>query len=443
MAALIDRPVAAAAQNGETLEVLVLVDSIPAPGAAPLALASNISEKATRTQEVHQRVKRWLYDPMHPPVRAARGMTALALTAALPPPDPNHEDGVLLGNLGALMASVKAADLAKIAAAKGVRKIIAMPRFMPLIAPMGYGVAPPAMLRSGPTDALVQVRAPALWDAGLDGAGVRIGHFDTGINKSHPAFAQLAAGRRLRYAQFDAAGNRVARARAKDSHAEFHGSHTAGTLVAQELDGGMRVGLAPAASLVSVHIFPSNPAPTSRQRDQLVVNALNWIVGERPDVINLSFGDSRYNDSYLGIIEELIDQNIVVVAAVGNQGPRTSASPGNYANVISVGAVTARNAVCGFSGSARVRNKDRPDICAPGEKILSAGGADTMAVCDGTSMAAPHVAGICALLKQRAPELSPAQLKDLLLQTAHRPAGWDAKRGGAGIVHAQRALSGL
>ena len=131
------------------------------------------------------------------------------------------------------------------------------------------------------------------------------------------------------------------------------------------------MGIAPGARLVSVQIFPG--ILNQGDQDQLVVNALNWIVGERPHVLNLSFGDAKYNDSYLGVIGELIDQNIAVVAAVGNDGALRSSSPGNYGSVIAVGAVDGKGKVCAFSGSATVRRNARPDICAPGFNILSAG----------------------------------------------------------------------
>jgi len=202
----------------------------------------------------------------------------------------------------------------------------------------------------------------------------------------------------------------------------------------------LRVGIAPLARLVSVQIFPQ-PTPSRGEQDQIVVNALNWIVGERPQVLNLSFGDARYNDSYLGVIEELVDQNIAVVAAVGNDGPSKTSSPGNYAGVIAVGAVDGRSRVCAFSGSATVRRSARPDLCAPGLDILSAGKGDEFALSTGTSTAAPHVAAVLALLRQRAPERTPAEWKALLKRTARRPASWDALRGGAGILDARKLLS--
>lgn len=354
--------------------------------------------------------------------------------------------GVVLENLGAVMAAVDAANLSRLSDVSGVRKIIPIPHFVPLVAPLRYEIAPPAALIDGPLRALIQAGVPAFWDQDLRGEGITIGHFDTGINGSHPAFADLKAGgrNRFRYAAFDTNGDLIRGARARDTdfaNCVHHGSHTAGTLVGRAV-GGTQIGIAPDAKLVSVQIFPQ-PTPSQAQHDQLVVNALNWIVGERPHVLNLSFGDTRYNDSYLGIIQELIDQNIVVVAAVGNGGVDTSSSPGNYASVIGVGAVDADNRVCGFSGSAKVRRSVRPDLCAPGENVVSAGKADDFAISTGTSMAAPHVAGIVALIQQHRPELTPKQIKNLLKKKAYQPSDWDVGRGGAGIIDGKTLLSSL
>ncbi|BDE73478.1 S8 family peptidase [Delftia lacustris] len=437
MSATIDPAVARAAERGARVGVLVLVEKQAHRGPAPLALDANLQTMGERAQEVCHEARALLLDPLCRTDQAgAAGLAPLA-APAIP-----QAGAVVLENLGAVMAAVDPANLAKVGEIPGVRKVIAIPHFVPLVAPLRYRAAAPADLGEGPAKSLDRIGVPALWDQDLLGEGATIGHFDTGINATHPAFDGLRSAKRLRYAAFGADGNRIARARARDTDIGalvHHGSHTAGTLVGGEVDG-LRVGIAPLARLVSVQIFPQ-PTPSRGEQDQIVVNALNWIVGERPQVLNLSFGDARYNDSYLGVIEELVDQNIAVVAAVGNDGPSKTSSPGNYAGVIAVGAVDGRSRVCAFSGSATVRRSARPDLCAPGLDILSAGKGDEFALSTGTSTAAPHVAAVLALLRQRAPERTPAEWKALLKRSARRPASWDALRGGAGILDARKLLS--
>lgn len=435
MAATIDPAVARAAERGARVGVLLLVEKRADRGSAPLALDANLRSMGERAQEVCHEARALLLDPLSRTDQPAAGPVPQAV------PQPG---AVVLENLGAVMAAVDPANLAKVSKVPGVRKVIGIPHFVPLIAPLRYRAAAPADLIEGPAKSIERIGVPALWDQDLLGEGTTIGHFDTGINATHPAFDALRSGKRLRYAAFGADGNRIPRARARDTDVDglvHHGSHTAGTLIGGEVDG-LRVGIAPQARLVSVQIFPQ-PAPSRGEQDQLVVNALNWIVGERPQVLNLSFGDARYNDSYLGVIQELVDLNIAVVAAVGNDGPNRSSSPGNYAGVIAVGAVDGRSRVCAFSGSATVRRSSRPDLCAPGLDVLSAGKGNEFALSTGTSMAAPHVAAVLALLRQRAPERTPAQWKALLKRTARQPAKWDASRGGAGILDARKLLSAV
>jgi subtilisin len=441
MAAIIDPTVVRAARRGGLIGVLVLVDRPAQRGPAPLALAANLRSLGERAQEVCYDARHLLLDPgARAEALAMVGAHPLALGAA---PAMVH-GGVILENLGAVMAAVAPKDLGQVSTLPGVRKVIAMPRFLPLIDSLQYRAAAPADLVEGPAASLQRVGVPALWDQGLQGQGVTIGHFDTGINAKHPAFQPLRDERRLRYAAFGADGERIVRARPRDFDVGsfvHHGTHTAGTLAGGSVDG-LQVGIAPQAKLVSVQIFPQTTLAQGDQ-DQLVVNALNWIVGERPQVLNLSFGDAKYNDSYLGVIGELIDQNIAVVAAVGNAGIDTSSSPGNYASVIAVGAVNEHGQVCAFSGSAKVRRSLRPDLCAPGEHILSAGKGDEFALSTGTSAAAPHVAGVLALLRQRAPEMSPARLKALLKRHTRQPENWNALRGGAGILDGRALLSAV
>ena len=442
MTAILDGTVARAANAGRCVGVLVLVEKGKAKGGlAPLALSANLQTMAMRTQEVHESARAILLDPACRTDRpSASGLAPLAATRSVSA----RPGGVVLPNLGAVMAAVEPADLHRLLDTKGVRRVVAMPRLVPLVAPLEYRVAAPASLVNGPLPSLNRIGVPKWWSKDLQGQGVTVGHFDTGINGSHPAFSALKEQRRLRYAAFGADGEQIARARPKDillGRLVFHGTHTAGTMVGDRIDK-TQIGIAPRARLVSVQIFPQPPAAEEAE-DQLVVNALNWIVGEQPLVLNLSFGDTRYNDSYLGVIRELVDQNIVVVAAVGNDGVGKSTSPGNYSGVVSVGAVDSRGKVCSFSGSARVNRVARPDLCAPGDAIISAGQGTDAAVSTGTSMAAPHVAGLIALARQRAPDLTPAKIKSLLKSTAKRPAGWDDSRGGSGILDGSALLSVL
>ena len=439
MSASIQPIVVEQARAGGSFGVIVLAERSPVPrgmrGLAPLAADGH----AERTEELAHTLRHVLQTP------AARGSGGLA-PLAVADTGRGAQGSVILRNLGGLMASVDSRGLAQVEHTKGVRKVIAIPQMLPLVMPLRYRLAAPADLRPGPTLALRRMGIPALWDAGLRGHGMKIAHFDTGISADHPAFDALRTEGRLHYAAFDRSGRQLRRPKPRDQELAsltYHGTHTAGTLVGGEVDG-TAIGIAPEASLISVQIFP-RPRPRSREEHgELVVQALDWILGEQPDVVNLSFGETGYNDTFLGVIQDMVvEQHIPVVAAIGNGGPGTSCSPGNYGQVISVGAVDTSGRIGRFSGNSGPSRRIRPDLSAPGVDIVSAGKGDDMAVSDGTSMAAPHIAGLLALARQKNRGLKPAGLKRLLKETAAVPRGWDPALGGAGVVDGRRLLARL
>ena len=154
----------------------------------------------------------------------------------------------------------------------------------------------------------------------------------------------------------------------------------------------------------------------------------------------------------------------VVVAAAGNSGfdkkekketlgtgyrSVSITDPGNAEDVITVGA-THRNdphtyGVSYFSSRGPTGDgRMKPDLVAPGEKIRSTAPGGTMLVKDGTSMAAPHVSGVCALLMARHREFigQPRRIKEVLMRTA-TDLGRERSFQGAGLVDALRALQSI
>ena len=114
-------------------------------------------------------------------------------------------------------------------------------------------------------------------------------------------------------------------------------------------------------------------------------------------------------------------QGILPLFAVGNEGPGTSRSPGNYVEALSVGATDRDDDVALFSSSQRFdRQSDLivPDLVAPGVSVISArpgGGSQSM---DGTSMATPHTAGLAALLLEAKPDATVDEELDRQLAAA-------------------------
>jgi subtilisin family serine protease len=131
------------------------------------------------------------------------------------------------------------------------------------------------------------------------------------------------------------------------------------------------------------------------------------------------------------------------VFAIGNEGPGTSRSPGNYPESLSVGAHDVDWRVAEFSSSqrfARRRQPVVPDLVAPGVGIVSAkpgGGWQTM---DGTSMATPHVAGLAALLMEAAPDKPVGAIEAAIFGSCVRHDGMSTERASRGAPDGVRAL---
>jgi subtilisin len=120
----------------------------------------------------------------------------------------------------------------------------------------------------------------------------------------------------------------------------------------------------------------------------------------------------------------LRSKGVLPVYAVGNEGPGTSRSPGSYREALSIGACGRDGAVPAFSSSQRFdRSMDPPvpDLVAPGVEVISARPRGGWQVMDGTSMAAPHVTGLAALLLQARPEASVDEIEKAILASCKRP----------------------
>lgn len=286
--------------------------------------------------------------------------------------------------------------------------------------------------------AVPHIEVPLVWEEGYSGAGVRIAVLDTGIDTEHPDFEGRIE------CTTDLTGEGV---RDLNGHGTHCASSAAGTGVASS---GTYRGAAPAATL---HIAKVLDAGGNGMMSD-VMAGVEWAVEQEVHVISLSLGSSGPcdgTDALSAICDAAVEQGVVVCVAAGNDGPGpyTIGSPGCARDVITIGAVSDQDRVASFSSRGPTRDgRAKPDVLLPGVGIVAAraGGTSMGSSVDehytsasGTSMATPQAAGVCALLLEAEPDLTPDQIKARLMETAV-DTGADLYAQGSGRVSAWRAL---
>jgi subtilisin family serine protease len=273
---------------------------------------------------------------------------------------------------------------------------------------------------------------------------IRVGIVDTGIDGHHEAFKKPG----LIYDWSDLSSDFSPEPRDDNGH----GSHVAGTIAGTTSPDGIQFGIIPQDMTRLAIARGLNPYGT----DAWLISALAWMADPDGDpstkdgvsVINNSWGSSRRGDLYARVIKGLQDEGILCIFAAGNSGPgpATVGSPGHLPNVLTVGAVDHNRRITSFSSRGdpivnKVSIWIKPDVCAPGNAVLSIGPENTFQRWPGTSMASPHVTAVAALVRMVNPNLSPRDVKLLIESTATDlgPSGKDESYG-SGLVNALAAV---
>lgn len=247
------------------------------------------------------------------------------------------------------------------------------------------------------------------------GKGVNLAILDTGFNLDHPDFE----GRTINSESF-INGEAV-------NDLNGHGTHCTG-IAASGLNrqNGIRYGVAQGASIYIGKVL-SNEGVGS---DSSILAGLEWALINKCKVISMSLGASvtegeGYSRIYNDLAKKLMDENILIIAAAGNDSKRSSgvvspvSHPANCPNIMAVGALDKELSVADFSSAGINDEGGEVDIAAPGVDIFSSyKGPDNYEVFSGTSMATPFVAGLAALLWNEFPEASPTDIWTKLEQNA-------------------------
>ena len=253
------------------------------------------------------------------------------------------------------------------------------------------------------------------------GQGVRVAVIDTRIDGSHPALAGRLAG------TIDVIG-------AGRPDPGQHGTALAGIIAA---DGRVR-GIAPGVQLLSVQAFTPDPAAvgSGTSSSDKIARAIDVAVDQGARVLNLSFAGPR--DPIVGrMIRRSHERGAVIVAAVGNDGQERTRFPAAFDEVIAVTATDARDRLY-----TQANRGSFVGVAAPGVDILTTGPGGSTQSLSGTSMAAAYVSGVAALLLERNPAMTPAEVRAAIeATTVDLGAPGRDSEFGSGRVDAYRAVS--
>ena len=288
---------------------------------------------------------------------------------------------------------------------------------------------------------LKNIGADLAWNQGVRGQGVTVGIMDSAVDANHPALKRKFKG-------YDQSTNRVnfdnsnyfdAIQGKQDTSGVLdmaHGSHCTGIVLGSELNSNgeefNRIGVAPDAQWINARIFDSNYKNVEQSS---FIRAAEWMLApgndpsKAPQIINNSWGGSQYlTDTWFkSTVDRWRQAHILPVFAAGNQMPGESLPgdssiviPASYPESFAVGAVDIMGNLASFSKrgpSLFDTSLTKPEISAPGVNVRSSI-KDTYAYMSGTSMAAPHVAGVAALVKSAKQNLNDREIQKILEETA-------------------------
>lgn len=284
------------------------------------------------------------------------------------------------------------------------------------------------------------VGATDIWATGNKGKGVTIGVLDSGCDITHPELKNKVSN----FAYFDEYGRKGQQTVAFD--ADGHGT------MVSSIIAGTTVGVAPECNLIVGCVLPGGSGNLSQ-----IIAGMQWIADpdddpqtkDYPLAVNMSFGMPSVEEYLRPSIDRFIELGILPIASIGNEGEGSTSNPGNIPEVLAVGSVNSSLKSSSFSSGDEVvwetfdsfSTVIKPDVTAPGEGVRVASLRKTYDIADGTSFAAPHVAGMAALIGSQNPGIGLDDLKLSITQTSTDlgKKGRDS-RFGLGLVNVKAAI---
>ena len=291
------------------------------------------------------------------------------------------------------------------------------------------------------------IKAPEVWAQGLTGDGIVVAVIDSGIDYNHPDLTGNIWSNNGENG-VDAQGRNKANNGLDDDNNGFvddfrgwdfvnndndpmddnnHGTHISG-LVAAKRDGVGITGVAPTAKIMPLKIL--DRLGSGKIRDE--INAINYAVANGAKIVNVSLGGLQLNDDELNVIRSAEAKGVIVISAAGNDARPQVDYPARFANEVGIAVASIQRNKQFSDFSNRAGTEVINYFIAPGGDGGRADSEDIYSTVPlsvpgipyryfaGTSMAVPHVAGVIALMLQANPNLTPAEIKRILVETANR-----------------------
>jgi hypothetical protein len=246
------------------------------------------------------------------------------------------------------------------------------------------------------------IQTPLAWDITRGSTNVTVAVLDTGLSSSAEFAGRLVPGYNFAYTN----------ANTEDDHG--HGTAATGILAANANNSTLVGGVDWSCRLMPVKVLDTNNSGLYSWWAQ----GIDYAVSHGAKVINLSAGGSTSSTALTSAITNAIAQGVIFVTITHNDGTNVIRFPGNLTDCITVGATDEQDRRAGFSNYG-----PQIDLGAPGTNICTVSHTGTLAYWWGTSLSAPQVAGVCALLASLRPEVSHEQARLLLCAGAEDGVG--------------------
>ncbi|NIO49781.1 MAG: S8 family serine peptidase [Candidatus Aminicenantes bacterium] len=270
-----------------------------------------------------------------------------------------------------------------------------------------------------------RIYADLVWEV-TTGSMIKVAILDTGIDLDHPDLWGNIKG-----------GINTIKPRKSADDDNGHGTHISGTVAAIDNDFGV-IGVGPEIHLYAVKFLDKKGGGWLSD----LIDALDWCIANKIQVINMSFGSTEGNQSFHDAIIRAYQAGITMVASAGNNGEGSGLIeyPAFYPETIAVSAVDEYDNFASFSSYG-----PQIDLAAPGVNILSTYKNAFYAAMEGTSMSAAHVTGTVALILTTSPKWGydldgdkiwdPDEIRERLMDSAEN-LGLHPHQQGAGLVRA-------